>query len=83
MRIVQRKLGWKEVGDDEDWEIYWTDTSVTIERIIRLNKIQVTSANAVRGWGTGDAAWRVGGCLNLLHGGLTPQSPQKGLTIVV
>ena len=41
VRIVQRKLGWKEVGDDEDWEVYWTDTSVSIERIIKLNRIQV------------------------------------------
>ncbi|GIL81822.1 hypothetical protein Vretimale_1419 [Volvox reticuliferus] len=40
LRIVQRKLGWKEVGDDDDWEIYWTDTSVSIERIMKLTKIQ-------------------------------------------
>lgn len=41
VRVVQRKLQWKEVGDDEDWEIYWTDTSVSIERIMKLNKTQV------------------------------------------
>lgn len=41
VRIVTAKLGWKEVGDDEDWEIYWTDTSISIERVIRLTKIQV------------------------------------------
>lgn len=41
VRIVQRKLGWREVGDEEDWEVYWTDTSVGIERIIKLNKVQV------------------------------------------
>ncbi|GAX78290.1 hypothetical protein CEUSTIGMA_g5732.t1 [Chlamydomonas eustigma] len=40
LRIVQRKLGWKEVGDDEDWEIYWTDTSVSMERVLKLTKIQ-------------------------------------------
>lgn len=40
LRIVQRKLGWKEVGDDDDWEIYWTDTSVSIERIMKLTKTQ-------------------------------------------
>ncbi|GLC65380.1 hypothetical protein PLESTF_000287300 [Pleodorina starrii] len=40
LRIVQRKLGWKEVGDDDDWEIYWTDTSVSIERIMKLTKVQ-------------------------------------------
>ena len=41
VRIVQRKLGWREVGDEEDWEIYWTDTSVGIERIMKLTKTQV------------------------------------------
>lgn len=41
MRIVQRKLGWKEVGDEDDWDVYWTDTSVGIERIMRLKRTQV------------------------------------------
>eukprot|EP00798_Chlamydomonas_sp_ICE-L_P020154 gene20154-26888_t len=40
LRIVQRKLGWIEVGDDDDWEVYWTDTSVTIERIMKLTSTQ-------------------------------------------
>ena len=49
VRIVQRKLGWKEVGDEDEWEIYWTDTSVSIERIIKLNKIQVCVGQSVIG----------------------------------
>ncbi|KAG1659829.1 hypothetical protein FOA52_003772 [Chlamydomonas sp. UWO 241] len=40
LRIVQRKLGWKEVGDDDEWEVYWTDTSITIDRIVRLSRTQ-------------------------------------------
>eukprot|EP00798_Chlamydomonas_sp_ICE-L_P015042 gene15042-21113_t len=40
MRIVQRNMGWKEVDDNDDWEVYWTDTSVSMERIIKLNKVQ-------------------------------------------
>lgn len=26
VRIVQKKLGWKEVGDEDDegWDVYWT-----------------------------------------------------------
>lgn len=43
MRIIQSKLGWKEVGDDEEWEVYWTDTSVGIERIMKLTPTQVRS----------------------------------------
>lgn len=45
VRVVQRKLGWREVGDDEDWEIYWTDTSVGIERIMKLTRTQVGTAH--------------------------------------
>ena len=41
VRNVQRKLGWKEVGDEDDWEVYWTDMSVGIERIMKLSKTQV------------------------------------------
>lgn len=41
MRIAQRKLGWKEVGDDDDWEVYWTDLSITIDRVMKLTKTQV------------------------------------------
>jgi hypothetical protein len=41
VRLVQKKLGWKEVGDEDDWQVYWTDTSVSIERIMRLKKTQV------------------------------------------
>ncbi|KAK3235051.1 hypothetical protein CYMTET_54723 [Cymbomonas tetramitiformis] len=40
IRMVQKKLGWKEVGDDDDWQVYWTDTSVSIERIMRLKRTQ-------------------------------------------
>jgi hypothetical protein len=40
VRMVQKKLGWKEVGDDDDWQVYWTDTSVALERIMRLKATQ-------------------------------------------
>lgn len=40
VRIIQRKLGWREVGDEEEWEVFWTDTSVSIERIMKLSKTQ-------------------------------------------
>ncbi len=40
VRIIARKLGWLEVGDDESWDVYWTDTSVSLERIMRLQPTQ-------------------------------------------
>jgi tubulin polyglutamylase TTLL6/13 len=40
VRLVLKKLSWKEVGDDDEWQLYWTDTSVSMERILRLSKTQ-------------------------------------------
>ena len=40
VRLVLKKLSWKEAGDDDPWHIYWTDTSVTIDRVMRLSKTQ-------------------------------------------
>ena len=40
LRTVQKKLGWREVGDDDDWQLYWTDTSVAIERVMKLKPTQ-------------------------------------------
>ena len=40
VRDVIRSLNWIEVGDDDEWEVYWTDTSITIERVLRLNRCQ-------------------------------------------
>lgn len=37
---MQRRLGWKEVGDESDWHLYWTDTSVSMERVMRLGRVQ-------------------------------------------
>lgn len=41
LRTVRKKLGWREVTDDAgDWQLYWTDTSVTVERVVRLKPTQ-------------------------------------------
>eukprot|EP00793_Prasinoderma_coloniale_P000943 PRCOL_00007033-RA len=41
LRSVQRRLGWREVGgDDDEWHVYWTDTSVSMERVMRLRRVQ-------------------------------------------
>lgn len=44
MRILQSKLGWLDVsskGEDGPWDIYWTDTSVSVERVLKLKPHQV------------------------------------------
>lgn len=42
MRTVVQRLGWHAIEDEADatWDIFWTDTSVSIERIMRLHPTQ-------------------------------------------
>ncbi|XP_069136949.1 tubulin polyglutamylase ttll6-like isoform X9 [Argopecten irradians] len=40
VRKVSRKFGFKEVGEDEDWTLYWTDYSVALERVMDMKKYQ-------------------------------------------
>ncbi|KAL5967771.1 Tubulin polyglutamylase ttll6, partial [Taenia solium] len=39
-RRVSQRFGFREVGDDEEWNLYWTDLSVTIERVVSMKKWQ-------------------------------------------
>ena len=39
---VSRKFGLKPVGDDEDWTVFWTDTSVLLERVMDMKRYQVS-----------------------------------------
>ncbi|XP_033903114.3 tubulin polyglutamylase ttll6-like, partial [Acipenser ruthenus] len=40
VRRATRVLGLREVGDDEDWTVYWTDYSVSMERVIEMKRYQ-------------------------------------------
>lgn len=40
LRTVLNKLGWREVGDEDEWELYWTDTSIGLDRVMKLAKYQ-------------------------------------------
>lgn len=40
VKRVSRKFGFKEVSDDEDWTLYWTDYSVALERVMEMKKYQ-------------------------------------------
>jgi len=31
----------KEVGEDEDWALFWTDCSVALERCMEMKRYQV------------------------------------------
>ncbi|XP_033124025.1 tubulin polyglutamylase ttll6-like [Anneissia japonica] len=40
VRRMARKFGMKEVGEDDDWTLYWTDYSVALERVMEMKKYQ-------------------------------------------
>lgn len=43
VRTVQRRLGWRAAEDEGDtsWDVLWTDSSVTVDRLVRLHPTQV------------------------------------------
>ena len=41
VRRAAKRLNFREVADDDDWNVYWTDTSVGIERVAQMKKWQV------------------------------------------
>ena len=41
VRRVGRKLGFKEVEENEDWTLFWTDTSVSVDRVNQMKRWQV------------------------------------------
>jgi hypothetical protein len=41
VRRASKRLNFREVADEDDWNIYWTDTSVGIERVAQMKKWQV------------------------------------------
>ncbi|XP_063301721.1 tubulin polyglutamylase TTLL13 [Pelobates fuscus] len=40
VRRAVRKCGFKEVGDDEEWTVFWTDCSVSLERVMDMKRFQ-------------------------------------------
>lgn len=38
---MSRKFGMKEIGEDEDWTVFWTDYSVSLERVMDMKRFQV------------------------------------------
>ncbi|CAF1413145.1 unnamed protein product [Rotaria magnacalcarata] len=40
VRRAAKRLNFREVADEEDWNVYWTDTSVGIERVAQMKKWQ-------------------------------------------
>ena len=42
VRRVSRRFGMREVLEDsDDWTVYWTDYSVSLERVMEMKRFQV------------------------------------------
>ena len=41
VRRASKLLNFREVDDEDDWNIFWTDASVGIERVAQMKKWQV------------------------------------------
>uniref|UniRef100_A0A8D0GB96 Tubulin tyrosine ligase like 13 n=1 Tax=Sphenodon punctatus TaxID=8508 RepID=A0A8D0GB96_SPHPU len=40
VRRAARRCGLREVGEDEEWTVYWTDCSVSLERVMDMKRFQ-------------------------------------------
>ncbi|XP_071166347.1 tubulin polyglutamylase ttll6-like isoform X13 [Mytilus edulis] len=40
VRKMSKRFGFKEVSDDDEWTLYWTDYSVALERVMEMKKYQ-------------------------------------------
>ncbi len=49
VRRAAKRLNFREVSDEDDWNIYWTDTSVGIERVAQMKKWQVRNSEDLFG----------------------------------
>ena len=64
VRRVSKRFGFKEVTDDEDWNLYWTDYSVTLERVMDMKKYQV----GARTYNMAHTSWHIQhGTYNMAH----------------
>lgn len=41
MRRAAQQYGLREAGDNDDWTLYWTDYSVSLERVMEMKSYQV------------------------------------------
>lgn len=55
VRRAAQTCGLKEVGEDEEWTVYWTDCSVSLDRVMDMKRFQVQSPDprSQRGCGPG------------------------------
>ena len=38
---MSKRFGFREVAEDDDWNLFWTDYSVSLERVMDMKRYQV------------------------------------------
>lgn len=83
VRLVGARLGWQIVPEgSSDWDLYWTDTSISQERLLNLKPTQVS---AVLQYAAADESPVADCCSNwqhvshLQHQRLLPHQPTQPL----
>lgn len=46
VRRAAQQCGLKEAAENEEWTVYWTDSSVTLERLMEMKRFQVNRTAA-------------------------------------
>lgn len=49
VRRAAHRYGLREGGENDDWTLYWTDSSVSLERVMEMKSYQVPGSELVLG----------------------------------
>lgn len=41
VHLVKRQLGWVESDDTDDWDLFWSDQSISLARAVAMQPMQV------------------------------------------
>ena len=44
VRAVRKKLGWQEAGEADEWDLFWSDQSISLARAVAMQPMQVGQA---------------------------------------
>lgn len=57
MRRAAQQYGLREGGENDDWTLYWTDFSVSLERVMEMKSYQVSGSELVLGVSVASTLW--------------------------
>lgn len=57
VRRAAQQYGLREGGENDDWTLYWTDYSVSLERVMEMKSYQVSGSELVLSISAASALW--------------------------